>query len=369
MNARPWRPRWWSVRRELLRTILARELERGGQVFWVHNRVQGLEKVEAFVRGLAPDARIGQAHGQMPERMLEETMHKFWNGDLDILVCTAIIESGLDFPRANTLIVDQAQMFGLGQLYQLRGRVGRSDRQAYSYFVVPSVERLGEIARKRLKIIMDMDYLGAGFQVAMEDLRLRGAGNILGESQSGHIAKVGLDLFLEMLEEEVRRIKGAPMKEDTDPEISIGFPAHIPEDYMPDARERLKYYKGFSTAQSQEALLDLESEVRDRFGPLPGELKDFLEVLTMKRLLAKLQIVKADLGPGLIRMSWAEGHQRCETGNVWWSGVASRQNDRQTQTSFNPWSCGWIKNVSRRAALRQAAADLEALMQQSVAAA
>ncbi len=352
---------------ELLRTILARELERGGQVFWVHNRVQGLEKVEAFVRGLAPDARIGQAHGQMPERMLEETMHKFWNGDLDILVCTAIIESGLDFPRANTLIVDQAQMFGLGQLYQLRGRVGRSDRQAYSYFVVPSVERLGEIARKRLKIIMDMDYLGAGFQVAMEDLRLRGAGNILGESQSGHIAKVGLDLFLEMLEEEVRRIKGAPMKEDTDPEISIGFPAHIPEDYMPDARERLKYYKGFSTAQSQEALLDLESEVRDRFGPLPGELKDFLEVLTMKRLLAKLQIVKADLGPGLIRMSWAEGTSvvkpQCL---VEW--VASRQ----TIAKLKPPSTLELRldqNVSRRAALRQAAADLEALMQQSVAAA
>ena len=137
-------------------------------------------------------------------------LHQFWHGELDVLVCTSIVESGLDFPRANTLVVDQAQMFGLGQLYQLRGRVGRSDRQAYAYFVVPDAERLTAVAEERLRIILDMDYLGAGFQVAMEDLRLRGAGNILGEVQSGHMCRVGLDLYLEMLEEAVARLKGTP---------------------------------------------------------------------------------------------------------------------------------------------------------------
>ena len=177
-----------------LRTVLERELAREGQVFWVYNRVQGLERVAEYVRKLVPTARVGMAHGQMSESELESNMHKFWHGELDVLVCTAIVESGLDFPRANALVVDQAQLFGLGQLYQLRGRVGRSDRQAYAFFVVPDTEHLSEVAEERLRIIMDMDYLGAGFQVAMEDLRLRGAGNILGEVQSGHMGRVGLDL-------------------------------------------------------------------------------------------------------------------------------------------------------------------------------
>ena len=188
-----------------LRRVLEQELARGGQIFWVYNRVQGLERVVEYVKSLAPQARVGMAHGQMSEKGLEEAMHGFWHGELDILVTTAIIESGLDFPNANTLIVDQAQMFGLGQLYQLRGRVGRSERQAFAFFIVPSVEALPEQSRRRLRIILDMDYLGAGFKVALEDLRLRGAGNILGESQSGQIGRVGLDLFLEMLEEEDRK--------------------------------------------------------------------------------------------------------------------------------------------------------------------
>jgi len=352
---------------ELLKDVLARELERGGQVFWVHNRVQGLDKVEAFVRELAPQARVGQAHGQMSERRLEDAMHSFWHGELDILVCTAIIESGLDFPRANTLVVDQAQMFGLGQLYQLRGRVGRSNRQAYAYFVTPDVERLGETARKRLKIIMDMDYLGAGFQVAMEDLRLRGAGNILGESQSGNIAKVGLDLFLEMLEEEVRRIRGGPIREATEPEINIGFQAHIPEDYIPEARERLKYYKGFASAQSFEAQQDLEAEVRDRFGPLPEPLRDFLEVLSLKRLLGRLQVSRADLGATGIRVSWAE-----EVDAVSPEGLVEWVAARSARARLKPPSTLELQlddNAPRREALRQAAAEIGELLGESGAAA
>ena len=285
---------------KILGTAVAREIERGGQVFWVHNRVQGLDEVEDYVRSLAPRARVGQAHGQMSPARLEESMRLFWHGDLDILVCTAIIESGLDFPRANTLIVDQAQMFGLGQLYQLRGRVGRSDRQAYAYFVVHSMDTLAESSRKRLQVILDMDYLGAGFFVAMEDLRLRGAGNILGESQSGMISKVGLELFLEMLENEVRWLKGEAPREEARTEMNVAYPANIPEDYVPETRDRLHYYKALSSAATDEAAADIGAEIRDRFGQFPEELETFIAVLALKRLLGQLGAVKADLFPGKV---------------------------------------------------------------------
>lgn len=289
----------------LLAAALKRELERGGQVFWVHNRVQGLERVVEFVQKLAPEARVGMAHGQMPERSLEDTMHRFWHKELDVLVATAIIESGLDFPNVNTLIVDQAQMFGLGQLYQLRGRVGRSERQAYAYFVVSSLEALPETSRRRLRIILDMDYLGAGFKVAMEDLRLRGAGNILGEAQSGNIAKVGLDLFLEMLEDEVRKVRGEALPTRTEPELSFVFRAHIPGEYVPDAKDRLGYYRALSAAAGEVARKELEAELRDRFGPLPGELVNFLAVLALKEVLARLQVDRAELYPGRCVLAWS----------------------------------------------------------------
>lgn len=290
-----------------LKGILDREISREGQVFWVYNRVQGLERVTEFVRKLAPTARIGMAHGQMNESALEETMHKFWHGELDVLVCTSIIESGLDFPRANTLIVDQAQLFGLGQLYQLRGRVGRSDRQAFAIFVTPDPDRLPELARQRMRIILDMDYLGAGFQVAMEDLRLRGAGNILGESQSGHMNRLGLDLFLEMLEEAVAKLKGEPLRSCQETELSLGVPAFIPEDYMAESKERLRYYKLLSSAQDEESQRDTVFEIRDRFGPLPPELENFTAVLAFKRFLSSACVQKADIFPDKVRLAFAEG--------------------------------------------------------------
>jgi transcription-repair coupling factor (superfamily II helicase) len=288
----------------LLRSVLERELARQGQVFWVYNRVQGLEDVAAYVRSLAPGARIGLAHGQMPESALEDNMRKFWRGELDILVCTAIIESGLDFPRANTLVVDQAHMFGLGQLYQLRGRVGRSDRQAFAVFVVPDPEHLPATARKRLGIILDMDFLGAGFQVAMEDLRLRGAGNILGESQSGHINRIGMELFLEMLEEAVADLKGEPVQSRVETELTLGVPAFIPETYMKDGQERMRYYKILSSAPDEEAMRDAVLEISDRFGRLPPELANFVAVLDFKRYLGKHQVSKADVFSDRLRLSF-----------------------------------------------------------------
>lgn len=291
---------------EELASILNRELERKGQVFWVYNRVNGLERVKRFVQSLVPQARVAIAHGQMSERNLEDTMHRFWYGEIDVLVTTAIIESGLDFPKTNTLVVDRAHQFGLSQLYQLRGRVGRSKEQAYAYFVVPSLNGLSKLASKRLQTILDMDYLGAGFQVAMEDLRIRGAGNILGEVQSGNISKVGLDLFLQMLEQEVRRVKGEPLQQETEPELNITFEANIPTDYIADPQERLHYYKGISSARNKQRLTEWADEMKDRFGPLPEQVKNLLAVIELKRTLVLLQVERADLFTNRILLTWLE---------------------------------------------------------------
>ncbi len=294
---------------EALRAILRTEMDRGGQVFWVYNRVHGLLRVKEFVQSLVPEARVGVAHGQMRERSLEDSMYAFWQGEYDILVSTAIIESGLDFPRANTLIVDQAQMFGLGQLYQLRGRVGRATEQAYAYFVVPSVDHLPASARKRLQTILELDYLGAGFQVAMEDMRLRGAGNILGEAQSGNISKVGLDLFLDMLEQEVKRVKGDTTLQETEPELNIGFEANIPPDYIQEDRERLSYYRAVSSSGSREELEQWREELRDRFGSPPEQVDNLFAVLGLKRQLARLQVEKAELLANRVILTWSQNAQ------------------------------------------------------------
>ncbi|MDR3357493.1 MAG: transcription-repair coupling factor [Desulfovibrio sp.] len=290
-----------------LASVIERELERKGQVFWVHNRVQGLERVAEYVQKLAPRARLGIAHGQMQEKSLEENMHKFWHGELDILVCTAIVESGLDFPLANTLVVDQAQQFGMGQLYQLRGRVGRGDRQAYAYFIVPDAERLNERAGERLRVIQDMDYLGAGFQLAMEDLRLRGAGNILGEVQSGHMGRVGLELYLEMLEECVARLKGDSRGQIVETEITLGLPAHIPASYVEDSHERLRFYKVLTSAQDGAGREEITLALKDRFGPLPEELENFLAVLDLKQFLGQLQVARTEVRRDSLRLTWADG--------------------------------------------------------------
>ena len=297
------------LRREdaTLRKILEREIERNGQVFWVYNRVQGLERVAEYVRSLAPNARIGMAHGRMPEGELEDAMRKFWHGELDVLVCTSIVESGLDFPRANTLVVDQAQMFGLGQLYQLRGRVGRSERQAYAFLIVPDTERLSSEAEERLRVIMDMDYLGAGFRLAMEDLRLRGAGNILGEAQSGHMGRVGLDLYLEMLEQTVASLKGSPEISTGETEVNLGLPAHIPASYIEDGYERLRCYKSLSSARNGPAREEIALGMRDRFGPFPKELGNFLAVLDFKQFLGSLQVRRADIHADHVAMFWPDG--------------------------------------------------------------
>ena len=292
---------------KLLKEVVERELNRNGQVFWVYNRVQGLTQVRDYVQRLLPEARIAIAHGQMNEEEVENAMRQFWHGELDVLVCTSIVESGLDFPMANTLIVDQAQKFGLGQLYQLRGRVGRSDRQAFAYFVVPDAAHMTDIAEERLRILQDMDFLGAGFRVAMEDLRLRGAGNILGEAQTGQMTRVGLDLYLEMLEQAVERLKGTSPDKELSCEVNIGVAARIPTSYITDGQERLRQYRALTAAASGSERERIALAIRDRFGAFPEDFQTFLAVLDFKQFLGSMQVEKADLAVNRLKLTWVEG--------------------------------------------------------------
>lgn len=291
---------------------LYREIERGGQIFWVYNRVHSIEERQRYIQKLCPSARIGIVHGQMNESSLEKTMQSFWQGEIDVLLATTIIESGLDFPLANTIIIDSAHTFGLNQLYQLRGRIGRGDRQGYAYFVIPEKKALTEIAMDRLQAILSCDYLGAGFHLAMEDLRIRGAGNILGEAQSGHIERIGIDLYLEMLEEEVQKIRShgritKPIEQPHTVDIALSIPTYIPENYIADSKERLYYYRKLSMVQNNEEEEDIRTELQDRFGPLPEHIDNFLAVLSLQKILSVLGVAKAIVNEKTIIIKWKEG--------------------------------------------------------------
>ncbi|WP_456325844.1 transcription-repair coupling factor, partial [Desulfonauticus submarinus] len=286
-----------------LKSILEFELDRKGQVFWVHNRVKGLAAVAEKIKKIVPHAKIEIAHGQMLEKDLEQVMHNFYKKNIDILVCTSIIESGLDFPNANTLIVDNAHLFGLGQLYQLRGRVGRSEKQAFAYFLVPSLKELPPKAKKRLQVILSLDYLGAGFRLAMEDLRLRGAGNILGEAQSGQIGKVGLDLFLEMLDDEIKKLQGKVITQKKEPEIDINLSAYIPQNYILDKKERLRYYR--LLAKNEDNSFDeVLREIKDKYGFFPKEFQNFIEVMKLKQEARKIGISKLSIKNNYYMIKW-----------------------------------------------------------------
>jgi transcription-repair coupling factor (superfamily II helicase) len=280
----------------VIQAAIRRELARGGQVFFVHNRVRNLSTWARYVQTLAPEARVAMAHGQMPERELERVMVKFWHQEVDVLVCTAIIEAGLDIPAANTIIINRAHAMGLAQLYQLRGRVGRSQSQAYAYLLVPDDAALSNESQKRLKALMEFTELGSGFKIALHDLQIRGAGNLLGQAQSGHLAEVGYELYLQLLEEAIREFKGeAPADLAPDPEIRLPLAAYLPEDYVPDVQQRLALYRRLSGRLTPEMVDELEEEFLDRFGPLPPEGRNLLEVVRAKHRLRHLGIKRLDL--------------------------------------------------------------------------
>jgi transcription-repair coupling factor (superfamily II helicase) len=280
----------------VIQAAVRRELARGGQVFFVHNRVQTLPRWARFLKELVPEARLAMAHGQMPERDLEQVMLRFWRGEVDVLACTAIIEAGLDIPAANTIIINRAHAMGLAQLYQLRGRVGRGAVQAYAYLLVPDEAALSGEAQKRLKALMEFTELGSGFRIALHDLQIRGAGNLLGQAQSGHLAEVGCELYLQLLEQAIREFKGEPPEDlAPDPELHLPLAAYLPEDYVPDVQQRLALYRRLSGRLTPEMVQELEEELLDRFGPLPPEGLNLLEVVRAKHALRRLGIKRLDL--------------------------------------------------------------------------
>jgi transcription-repair coupling factor (superfamily II helicase) len=295
----------------VIKEAVVRELQRQGQTFIVHNRVQSIHEMAHKVQKLVPEARIAVAHGQMPAKKLEDIMVRFINRELDVLICTTIIESGLDITNANTIIINQADRLGLAEIYQLRGRVGRGSEQSYAYLLVPSLDGLSKDARDRLRALMDCSELGGGLKLAMSDLQIRGGGNILGVSQSGHIEAVGYDLYLELLQKTVADLKSKAANHDiqtavVEPELNLQVSAYIPEEYIADTSQRYVAYRRISGVTGHDDLQDLREELRDRYGELPEETKNLFEIIGLKIDLAKSRIVKLEQGKDSLIFSFHE---------------------------------------------------------------
>lgn len=269
---------------ELTRTAILREIDRGGQVYFVHNRVQDIERFGRHLQKLVPEARIGIAHGQMHEEALEQVMLDFLNHELDVLLCSTIIETGMDIANVNTLIVDEADRLGLAQLYQLRGRVGRSNKVAYAYFTYRRDKILTEDAEKRLHAIKEFTELGSGFKIAMRDLEIRGTGNLLGPEQHGFIASIGFELYCKLLEEAVRAVKGEVVEQPPEPVIDLNVDAYVPDAYIEDVQRKVEIYKKVAAVRSAEDGMQLQEELEDRFGPLPAPVRNLLAIARIKVL-------------------------------------------------------------------------------------
>ena len=279
---------------ELIRSGLELEVGRGGQVYFVHNRVDSIFSRAAMLQQLVPTARIGVGHGQMPEAELEKVMLQFMRHEFDIFVSTTIVENGLDIPLANTMFIENAERYGLSELYQLRGRVGRSNRRAYAYLLVPPDTELTEIARKRLAALKEFSDLGAGFKIAALDLELRGAGNLLGGEQHGHINTVGFDMYVRMLEDTVRELKGEEVAPEIHSALNLGLDIRIPPTYITDEHQRLRAYKRIANATDAADREKAEKELEDRYGPVPDEVRNLLEYSGLKSLAEKIGIEAVD---------------------------------------------------------------------------
>lgn len=275
----------------IIKEAIEREIQRGGQVYFLHNRINDIETVHSKLKKLIPDAKIAVAHGRMKEKQLDRIMLDFLDGKIDILLCTSIIASGIDIANVNTIIIDQAHMFGLSDLYQIRGRVGRSFRQANAYLIIPPEEILTENAKKRIKAIQEMSYLGAGFHIALKDLEIRGAGELLGIEQSG-INRVGFDLYIEMLNEAIKEIKGESILAPKLPEVVASVPAFIPEEYIKETSTRIRIYRKLTQISELEDLEKLYQEISDRFGKLPNEVENLFKIGQIRIIASKLHIAK-----------------------------------------------------------------------------
>jgi len=287
---------------DTIAAVIRQELSRDGQVYFVHNRVESIYSLASMVQRLVPEARVVVAHGQMPESLLEKSMLAFIEGRADVLVATTIVENGLDIPRVNTIVVNRADRFGLAQLYQLRGRVGRSDRRAYAYLLVPPDTVLSEIARKRLAAIQEFSELGAGFRIAALDLELRGAGNLLGGEQSGHIQAVGLDLYVKLLEQAILEMKGEAPRQRARATLNLRVNLKIPAEYVPEVHQRMSLYKRLSQVRDEAEIAALREEILDRYGNLPPEVQSLLAFAGLKLRAEALEIEQVDVAGGNLHL-------------------------------------------------------------------
>lgn len=297
---------------KVIRDAIMNELSRDGQIFFVHNRVQDIAVIAKNIQELVPHARVAIAHGQMPERELETVMLEFVRHKHDILVCTMIIESGLDIPNVNTIMINRADAFGLAQLYQLRGRVGRADEQAYGYLFYPPDKSITERAQKRLQVIEEFTDLGSGFKIALRDLEIRGAGNILGSQQHGHITNVGYELYCKLLDDAVRKLKGEKVEEEIETNINLPIEAFLPDDYIPDSRQKISIYKKISALKNEKQKDDLTKELKDRYGDLPEPVEMLLEITTIKQLSQKLGISAIVAGGNRIKVTFDERNPKID---------------------------------------------------------
>lgn len=291
---------------ETIRKAILSEVQRGGQVYFIHNRVQSIYSLEEELKKLVPEVRIRVGHGQLPEEQLEEVMIQFFNHEIDVLLCTTIVESGMDVSRANTMFIDNAHQLGLSQLYQLRGRVGRSQSRAYCYLLTPSLKTLDKDAQERLRVIQENTALGSGLRIAQHDLELRGAGDILGEDQSGHINAVGYELYLELLEEALHEMRGDKKELDIEPEINVRIPALIPDSYIADLRIRLAYYKEFTKIREPADLDRFEDQLRDQFGAPPEPVINLMGFMLIRHYCCELGIRDVSAGKTSISLSFVQ---------------------------------------------------------------
>ncbi len=292
----------------IIKEAIKKEIERGGQVFFVHNNIEKIFSIADFIKKLVPEALVGVGHGQLEKKEIEKIMNKFISQEINVLVCTTIIESGLDIASANTIIIDRADCFGLSQIYQLRGRVGRSNQQAYAYLFTRKNTALTKNAQRRLKVLMEHTKLGSGFKIAMNDLQIRGGGTILGASQSGKIAAVGYEMFVKIIEEAIANIKGETVTEKLNPEININISAFIPESYMEDAEQRLAAYKKLSDITDIERLADFNKELEDRYGKLPPTTKNLFFKILFKVMALKTGIKRLDISNRDITIHFSQKH-------------------------------------------------------------
>ncbi len=291
-NRRPVQTYVLEYDEEVIKEAITRELERQGQVFYLYNNVEAIEKKVNEVSKLVPEARIAYAHGKMTGNQLEEIMLDFIQGKTDVLVCTTILESGIDIPNANTIIVENADRLGLAQLYQIRGRVGRADRQAYAYITYKRDKLLSDIADKRLKAMKEFTEFGSGFKIAMRDLEIRGAGSILGEMQHGHMDEVGYDMYCKLLNEVVQEMKGIEIEEEKDVQIDISVSSFLPDEYVPDENQKIEVYQNIALCKTEEDIQNITDEMIDRFGTIPKEAENLLDVARIKNLCRNIGVFK-----------------------------------------------------------------------------